>query len=169
MIWRELSENEKMEKIKIIKLIVILLGFLVFNSCSNNEIFTAEMKFAEDKWIYSEPFKGSFEIKDTAQTYDIMLNISHKDNYSFQNIYLRITDDFTGVTKTDTVNINLADEYGVWKGKGISDNRSLDTTLRKKFRFKEKRNYSFNIEQFSRQDSLPGILNIEFLIQGSEK
>lgn len=154
----------KNEKLKGIKIIIIFFGLLVFNSCSNKEIFTAEMKIDDGKWAYSEPFKGTFEIKDTSQSYDIQLNISHKDDYQFQNIYFRITDDFTGTTETDTVNINLADEYGVWSGKGISKSRELHSILRKSFKFKSQKKYNFSIEQFSRQDSLNGMRSIELIV-----
>lgn len=154
----------KNEKLKGIKIIIIFFGLLVFNSCSNKEIFTAEMKIDNGKWAYSEPLKGTFEIKDTSQSYDIQLNINHKDDYPFQNIYLRITDDFTGTTVTDTVNINLADEYGVWSGKGISKSRELHSILRKSFKFKSQKKYNFSIEQFSRQDSLNGMRSIELIV-----
>jgi gliding motility-associated lipoprotein GldH len=154
----------KNEKLNLNKIIIIFLGLLVINSCSNEKIFTAEMKFDDGKWAYSEPLKGTFEIKDTLQSYDIELNINHKDDYPFQNIYLRITDDFTGTTVTDTVNINLADEYGVWSGKGISKNRELNSILRKSFKFKSQEKYNFSIDQFSRPDSLNGIRSIEFTV-----
>lgn len=154
----------KNEKLKLNKIIIIFFGLLVFNSCSNEEIFTAEIKFDDGKWAYSEPFKGTFEIKDTSQSYDIQLNIRHKDDYQFQNIYLRITDNFTGTTETDTVNINLADEYGVWSGKGISKSRELHSILRKSFMFDSQKKFNFSIEQFSRQDSLNGIRSIEFIV-----
>jgi gliding motility-associated lipoprotein GldH len=83
-------------------------------------------------------------------------------------LYLRITDDFIGKAKTDTVNINLADEYGVWSGKGFSKSRELHSILRKSFKFKSQKKYNFSIEQFSRQDSLNGIRSIEFNVLKSK-
>ena len=165
-------QNEKLvrknEKMKIITISFMFLGMLIINSCNNTEIFSKEIKLPHDKWTYSDSLKGTFEIKDTSETYDLLLNLSHKDAYPFQNIYLRITDDFTGITKTDTVNINLSDEYGIWKGKSIAGDKSISTILRKKFRFKEIKNYNFTIEQFSRNDTLSGITKAGLAILRTE-
>jgi gliding motility-associated lipoprotein GldH len=135
------------------------------NSCNNNEVYSGEKKIKGNFWLYSDPLTGTFQISDTSISYDVLFELTHQNDYSFQNLYLRITDDFTGKLISDTVNINLADEYGVWIGKGISENKKLSIPLRKAIKFKKLATYNYKIEQFSRSDTLRGISKIALVVR----
>ena len=147
------------------KILLITLVLTILNACNNNEVYSGEKKINGKFWLYSDPLTGTFQIRDTSTSYDILFELNHQNDYSFQNLYLRITDDFTGKQLSDTVNINLSDEYGVWIGKGISENKKVSIPLRKDLKFKKQASYNYKIEQFSRSDTLRGMSKIALVVR----
>lgn len=148
----------------------ILLSFfaLALISCGNKTIFSTEQKCENDIWLYSKPLQAEFKIEDTTKLYDIEFSLTHTDNYPFQNIYLSVNDDFAGKMLTDTVNINLSDEYGKWTGTGASD-KKIHTFLRKSYKFPKAGSYNIGIQQFTRKDSLSQIKDIGFSVKEVDK
>ena len=136
----------------------------IFSACNENHTFYSEKQFENKKWALTDLFSCEFEIKALDQPYDISFNIAHNDNFPFENIYLKITDDFNGKEKSDTISINLSDKFGIWKGDKNGNNYSYSTLLRKSFKFKKEKNFNFKVEQFTRMDSLSGIEGIAFII-----
>jgi gliding motility-associated lipoprotein GldH len=145
--------------------LIFLISISFFISCTNNDVFSHTKEIENSIWIYDDPFTASFKIMDTLG-YDIFLSVNHGNYYPFENIYIKITDDFSGEISTDTVSIDLADEYGVWKGKG-SSNRKHNTLLRNEFSFPDTGIYNIKIEQFTRTDSLREVEQIAVFIKRS--
>lgn len=147
------------------KLIFIVIPFgLLFLSCGEKHLFYSENQFENLKWAHAEKFISSVIIESTEKQYDISFQIKHNDNYPFENIYLRITDDFTGKEIIDTVNINLSDNYGIWKGDKNGNVFKQKTILRKSHKFPQKGNFNIKIEQLTRVDSLLGVQSVGFLV-----
>jgi len=150
-------------------LISFFIFLFVLSACNNDEIYKNTKKFPNEIWTYNDVFSSDFSIKQDTAHYDIFLGINHTENYPFQNIYLKITDDFTGSLNTDTININFYDKSGIIIGKKQGKNHYLNTLLRKSFKFPKSGNYSIKIEQLTRKDSLEGISDIKFKILQSSK
>ena len=142
----------------------ILFFLLLLYSCNNNTVFESIKEFPDRIWTYDDTFTSEFSIKNDTVHYDIYFGISHNENYPFQNIYLKITDNFTGSLNADTINIDLYDKSGMIKGKKYGSNYHLNTLLRKSFLFPKSGNYNIKIEQFTRKDSLEGVTEVDFLI-----
>lgn len=149
-------------------LIFIAYLSLVLFSCKNKEVYSNELNCENDQWDMKNPLKAQFMINDSTKLYDIGISLIHSDEYPFQNIYLRVDDDFSGKLNVDTVNINLSDEYGKWIGKGTNE-KKIQTLLRKSFKFHKNGNYNIKIEQFTRNEILKNIRKIEFSVFESEK
>ena len=146
-------------------IIFILLPLvLIFSSCGEKHVHYSEKIFENFKWAHSEKFISSVNIESTEKQYDIAFQIKHNQSYPFENIYLRISDDFNGTEFTDTVNINLSNNYGNWKGDKSGNTFELNTILRKSHKFPKKGNYNIIIEQFTRADSLSGVSSVRFLV-----
>ncbi|MEZ4906402.1 MAG: hypothetical protein R2771_01890 [Saprospiraceae bacterium] len=69
----------------------------------------------------------------------------------------------------DTVNIDLSDEYGVWKGNDSYKNFDYKALLHKNFKFKDPKIYIVKFEQFTRNDTLKGVNEIGFELSRSKK
>lgn len=145
-------------------LILIFSIGIVFSSCSENHTFAFEKKIDNSTWAFSDPFVVSASISDISTPYDIILQIDHGEFYAYENIYLRIEDNFTGNTHIDTIGFNLSDKYGFWIGEKNGEEYQNNKILRKSFMFPNKGNYIFKVEQFTRSDSLKEIRAIRLYI-----
>jgi gliding motility-associated lipoprotein GldH len=98
----------------------ILLSVFVIN-CSNQELFSEFHSFPKSEWDKSEMVRFEVDVTDDSPRYDVSLEIRNNNNYPFRNLWLFI--DFqtpTGSLRSDTLQVELADMYGKWYGKGIS-------------------------------------------------
>ncbi len=147
----------------------VLISILFFLSCNNDIIVRSEKKLPVGIWKYEDTLKARFDLMDNSIPYDICLDVYYTKDYPFQNIYFKITDDFTGESNTDTVTVNLFDKYGAALGKSKKGGYKKKIILRKGFIFKNGGNHNIEIMQFTRKDSLEGINELEFFIEKTKK
>ncbi len=148
------------------KYLPLLLLLLLF-SCGNNHVVFVEKDLPDNNiWLYADFFNASFDVERNVP-YDIYFGLEHTGDYPYENIYLRITDDFKEKKDTDIVSINLSNPYGIWYGKKSGDIYSFNTLLRKSFKFDKPGKHSIKIEQFTRKDSLEGVKAIKFYIDSA--
>lgn len=146
------------------KYLILFLAFFIF-SCGNNYYYESEKEFSEKEiWTFTDAFEAEFTIKASAP-FDVYFELDHGDDYIFENIYLRITDDFKGKSETEIVNLNISDKNGLWKGKKSGNHYSYKTLLRKAFTFQKPGKHLIKIEQFTRTDSLEGISKVRFYLE----
>ncbi len=156
-------------KSKIMKYIpLFLLSVFLLIACNNNKVFKTQKELGNSIWTYSDVFRSVIPVKDIAEPYDIYFSIEHTENYPFQNIYLRISDDFHGKINIDTINFDLYDKYGIAKGKKHGKNYNVSILLRKSFKFKNPGDYKIEIEQFTRTDSLEGVTGLGFSLNAAK-
>lgn len=111
----------------------------------------------------------SFEIKDTSHAYDLTLEIRNNNLYPYRNLWIVCSEDRPiGPIIRDTIECTLANEYGKWKGSGISLFQT-SVPLRKNFRFTHKGLYTLGFRQIMRDDKLKGIQEIGLrIVQNSQ-
>ena len=148
----------------------LIFFIVVFTACNNDVILQETKNFDNQEWIFSSPFNMNFAVQDKSRKYDIYYFITHSEDYPFQNIYLRITDDFSGKTRIDTVSIELMTKTGFWKGEKKHGFFRYEVPLHKNFLFPEnKDSFHIKIEQFTRRDTLRGIKNTGIVIREIKK
>ena len=149
------------------KYLLPVLVFIAF-SCGNKHTFVVEKEMPKgDFWTNDDFVRAEFNV-DKGIPYNIYFELKHTDDYPFENLYLRIIDNFTGKKDTDIVNINLANSYGIWYGDKRGDNYTFSTLLRKAFKFKDSSIHAIQIEQFTRRDSLEGVTKVSFYIDENQ-
>ncbi|MDR2691401.1 MAG: gliding motility lipoprotein GldH [Dysgonamonadaceae bacterium] len=139
-----------------------LTGLLFFccASCVQNEVFFEYHSFKKDGWNREAVAAYHINIDNTADLFDVSLEIRNNNDYSFRNIWLFI--DFQspgGSVRTDTVGMNLADVSGKWYGTGINL-YSLSIPYETAVRFPRKGTYTYSIRQGMRENPLKGISDI---------
>jgi gliding motility-associated lipoprotein GldH len=124
------------------------------------------MEFKDKQWNVDEVFESSFDISDTVNNYNFFISLRNTDDYPYQNIFVFLTTTFpNGKTSLDTINCPLANRQGKWLGKGfggVYDNRVLYMARK---RFPLMGNYTIQMEQAMRDETLPGIIDAGIRIE----
>ena len=116
----------------------------------------------------SRPWGVSSSIDDNSyarQKYDLALRVNHSLEYDYQNVYLQVETVFPDGKKTiNPLSLNLADKIGTWLGKCGGDGCDITFSFQDDFRFQSLGKHEFSIGQFSRENQLAGISEIELLL-----
>lgn len=138
----------------------ILSVFLV--ACGKEKtIFEKDYDLKNGHWTYADTLDFTFNITDTMEIYDIVLDIKHKTNYPMQNIYTNIYTKFpSGERVKQLLSLDIADNTGKWEGKCSGDNCSYALKIQENAFFNAAGAHTITLEQFTRQDSLPSIERI---------
>jgi len=148
---------------------LIFLLAVVFSSCQTKPIFQKFYVFEKDIWTYGNQLEFTFNVIDTAKNYNLDLVLQHKNAYSFENIYLKITTEFPDSNSSEkTLSIDMADNVGRWNGNCHDNKCKLRVFLLENFYFPEKGKYTIKLEQFTRIDSLGNLLNLKMILSEAE-
>jgi len=151
------------------KYLLPILIILTLGSCKNDLVYSEKVAIDNAYWNYDSPASFSFEIIDTVQSYDLVLEIDHDVEFSNQNFYTQFTTTYPdGKEIKDVVSMELSSNYGQWMGDCNDDSCLIDILLREKVRFKQKGDHTISIAQHTRESVLSGIRSLEFNLIKSE-
>lgn len=94
--------------------------------------FSAFAAFPSNQWLYSEPvvFTPDTLRDTTAVRGTLLVNLRHTSAYPYRNIWLEVSTPQTdSTTRTDTLNIELADAFGRWHGRGSGLSKEITDTV----------------------------------------
>ena len=135
---------------------LVLIGTIViFISCDNSIVFEEYKSFENQIWSADSSVFFNYSISDTICSHQFVIKVRHTTNYEFQNLFLFVKD-----TKTDTLELLLANKEGEWLGKGVGDVREVEFVYRKDKAFPKKGNFTFEIEQAIRYGKLEKIQHL---------
>ena len=116
-----------------IKLHYLIIVFVFFSSCLNNNNNVNFINIENDIWSVSDSLFFNFKDLDSEKKYYAKLTVKHKTDYYYQNLIL-----FLQVNnQIDTLNLQLAKKNGTWNSKGAGDTRFYSKSL-KNLNFDEK-------------------------------
>lgn len=115
---------------------IIVIIMMMMSSCRlrHNE-YSYYHSFDSAGWAYGDSLKFSPEIDDSICTGVLAVCLRHTNAYPYSNLWLELqyaVDDST--TARDTLQIQLADEFGRWHGKGSGVSLQLADTVRRDFK-----------------------------------
>lgn len=149
---------------RIIKLNAWILVFLCLFSCSGKEVFSEFHSIRNASWNREEPASFEINVSDTLSLYTLDLVIRNNDDYSFQNLWLFIDrKNPEGTIVHDSLNVELADVYGKWHGKGMSL-YSLTLPYKSGLKFPSSGDYTYTIRQGMRKNPIRGISDIGLIL-----
>ena len=144
---------------------LLLLLFCV-SACDTKTIYDENLTIPEEAWCSTMPAYFMVDVADTLTYNTLYLTVSNTVNYKYQNIYFFVTLLLpNGQVARDTVNCDLANDYGEWYGKGMGKTKTLQFPYRTNFLFPYTGTYKFYIEQAMRDDTLKGIKAIGLKIE----
>lgn len=152
--------------IKIFLLILILST--AFISCREIDLFEKNIAVPNMQWFNNYNATGSFIIKDTNSTYNVLIVLRHTDAYLYNNIWLNVGLQAPGDAglKYQKINLTLGNDAKGWEGIGMNDIwevRKLISGVPKKFI--KAGTYNFSIAQLMRDNPLQHIISVGLSIQ----
>jgi len=140
------------------------LGFVLFVSCNKPNYIANENTIIEnEEWTADNQIPIYFTITDTQMIYKIGFNIRYTNDYPRQNMYVFLHTTFpNGTRANDTMSVNLFSPMGepFGKGKRIKELQADFSYVK----FPMEGNYTMNIEQAMRMDTLPGVVSMGLYI-----
>ena len=144
--------------------ISFLVIFLV--SCDSKRFFEENKSFENGVWLNTNSPSFNVNISDTLAHYDLYLNIRNDGIYPYSNLYLFIHTILPGgKTATDTVECQLADPDGKWRGSGLGGLKFNRFLFQRGMAFPRKGQYHFELEQAMRVKELKGIRDVGIRIE----
>ena len=147
----------------------IFFCFLSLWAC-NNAILYEETRTIPVPWKYADKVSFDYEVNDTTKAYDLLVKISHADNFAYENLYVMITTIFPGGDTTrNPLSLQLAGPDGQWQGSCSGQTCELSIPVSSGAYFKKPGKYSLIFEQFSREEELSGMEALGLTITESRK
>lgn len=147
----------------------VMLAMTLLTACDNKRIVDVFEPIADKTWSYVDTVSVGFTVEDTTKHYNLYLNVRHSGTYAYRNLYVRMhLTNPEGERGTQVVSFELADAAGKWHGKGLGDLYEYRVKWREGARFKLAGDYQVQIEQFMREDPLPGISDIGLRLELAE-
>lgn len=147
-------------------LAILLLGL---SSCGPNYHFSESVDIPTENWTYDNAIDFEFQIEDTLQIYNLILVITHHQDYSYQNLYTQIGTYFpSGQDLTETLSLELADKTGKWQGNCSGKYCTVEIPIQEGAYFNAAGDYRIRLEQYMRKNPIAGIKNISFHIEKTE-
>lgn len=115
---------------KVIPLISVVLLVSTLSCSQRSE--TGEFHAVDPRgWAYGDTVGFAVTSRDSVATGSIAIVIRHTNAYAYRNIWLELSYRAADSLPPDTFNIELADAYGRWHGKGLGlSYQHVDTLLR---------------------------------------
>lgn len=138
-----------------------LIGLLfswVFVACNTDTLYEENITLPTIGWTVADSVQYQVAIEDTANAYDMVLQVDAQNSYRYQNLYVLINTIFPGgKVEKDVVSLEMSTPGGEWHGKCSSDHCKVPILIQENFRFPQKGSYTFTIVQHSRLDTIKGI------------
>lgn len=143
-------------------LLSIIAGLMfMLSSCETESYYDYSLPLPEGIWAQDSSLVFNVPIDDTTALYDFFLNLRHRTDYPYANLYLFIRSTMPDSTVAqDTLELQLAQTNGKWLGSGNGSLRYNHFILRHQLRFAKTGNYQFEVTQGMRQQQLIGIENV---------
>lgn len=138
-----------------------LLGLLA--SCDPNRVFEENIDFPKYSWDVQQKPAFTFAIADTAARYDVYFNVRHASAYGYYNLYVKHTlAGPAGPVGAPLLHqmLLLDPKTGEPKGSGTGDIYDMQFLALSAQRFARPGNYTLTLEQYMRQDQLPGLMAV---------
>lgn len=154
------------------KLLLLLIVSLFLFSCDKKRVFD-EYKELSGKWKKEDVIQFTFEQNDTITPYNLFLNIRNNNEYPFNNLFVIVSlQQPDSLVKVDTLEYAMANADGSLMGEGFSDIKESKLWYQENFVFKQKGNYTVEIQQALREtgsvsgvEELKGVTEVGFRIE----
>lgn len=151
---------------KKVLLSLIVIVFVLFQSCSKNKVYEKYIKIENHKWKRDNIITFDVEIKDTFSKYDIVLAIRHTTYYAFANIKVNVTMISPDKNlRTKDFNIFLRNNDGSFKGDGAGDLWDITYPVFTDISIEKPGTYVFEVQNIMPLFELPDIMDVGLVVR----
>lgn len=89
-------------------------------ACDKQTVFHSFQALPSEGWLHKDTLSFNIPVTDSMVSYNVYLEVRNRNNYPYQNLPLALFFDGpdAAVIKTDTLQLALADNSGIWQGDG---------------------------------------------------
>lgn len=153
------------------KVIAYIVALISLASCSSNCIYSHYEDLPMAGWPSDSAYEFRFDVTDTIQAYDIILNLRHSEHYPYRNVWffteLYQTDSVSGhiTLSSDTLEYYLADRRGRWLGNGFGRLKDMPMLIQSNMYFAHPGTYYMQVKQGMREEKLCGVSELGLTVQ----
>lgn len=142
---------------------------LLAAACGESYVYKQSLPVNPQGWRFADTLDFRFSVTDTAARYNLYFEVEHARNFSRQNVYVNLYTKFPdGRRLSKPVSFDLFNARGETNGKCSGDRCRVQLVLQENTRFNQPGEYLITVEQYMRQDSIPGIYQMTFFVQKRE-
>lgn len=135
----------------------------LLTACDPSRVFEQNIDFPDYSWDVQQKPSFTFQIPDTTARYNLYFNVRNASGYGYYNLYLRQT--LTGpagpVGLPRLHELILMDpKTGEPRGSGTGDIFDHQMLALPHLKFARPGAYTLTLEQYMRQDKLPGLMAV---------
>ncbi|KAA9338509.1 gliding motility lipoprotein GldH [Hymenobacter busanensis] len=150
-----------MNNLALLRAMLWLLVLPLLVACDPNRVYETNIDLPDYAWSVQNKPSFSFDIQDTTQLYDVYFNVRNASAYGYYNLYVKHT--LTGpdgqvVSRLLHHMVLMDPKTGEPLGDGTGDIFDHQFLALPKQRFARPGTYTVVLEQYMRQDVLPGIM-----------
>ena len=128
-------------------------------ACNESAYYKQSIEITEGSWAFENPVNFEIDIDDIESYFDLILDVDHSPEYSYENLYVNIHTTFpSGEKVTDLVSLQLTDNLDQWEGKCNANQCTVSILLQNRVYFKEKGKHTISIEQYNRENPIEGVM-----------
>lgn len=139
-------------------LMLVLTSFLV--GCDDPvKIYEQSHDIPNQTWNKDHLVEFAFDITDTTQHYDIIVNLRHTTFYPNSNMWVMVYTTYPdGTEQEQRLELTMADEKGKWFGECTGDICYVQQYIQQRAYFNQTGTYKLAFEQIMRTDDLKDIM-----------
>lgn len=141
---------------------------ILTTSCDSRRVYEDNKEFNQRFWVVSDEPAFGFLITDSLQSYNLYYNIRNSLQYDWDRVFVTYTlSDSTGQELASKLVYNqLFDQTGKPLGQsGLGDLYDHQFPLVKDYHFPYRGKFTIRLTQFSRQDTLRGVLAVGIRVE----
>jgi gliding motility-associated lipoprotein GldH len=141
---------------------------MLLGACSQTPLYDQSETLPQSQWPLTQATRFAVAVADTAESYDIYFRITNGTYYAYSNLWLFCKTSIPGRgTHIDTLEIELADVQGRWKGDKSGDNYTALYPYKQQIKFPQAGQYEFLVVQGMRDSILTDISQFGLRIEKS--
>lgn len=136
----------------------LMAALLLFATSACNDKHSSFSNFKdinESGWCYGDTLQFSPQELDGVKMRKVLLAIRHTNDYPYRNLWIEVNTRTGNIFRRDTLNIELADVYGRWHGKGFGPSYQYEVEVGNPIPVGDTTQVS--VSQIMRVDTLRGI------------
>ena len=150
--------------------LIALLGILIC-SCDPSRVYEDYNDLEEAFWHMDSVQRFTFQIEDSTRRYNLLATLRNASNYPYYNIYFQYTlkDSADRVLMEELKEYNFFDsKTGEPLGSGLGDLFDHSIPLEESYEFDHTGDYTLELRQYMRLDTLPFVLSVGARVEQSE-